>query len=125
MSEADLSGAYLFGANLSGDNLSGANLSGADLSGANLSGADLFGACLSGASGEETTIKNTPLQISGLQWDIIIFDKDMKIGCEYHSVSDWWLFDDERIYKMNDHALAFWKANKQMLQSICNANGRV
>jgi len=98
--------------------------SGADLSGADLSGADLYGANLYGANGEKTTIKYTPLQISGLRWPIIIFDKDMKIGYEYHSISNWWSFDDDRISKMESDALDFWKANKPMLQALCAANGR-
>jgi len=123
-SRADLSGADLSGADLSGADLSGADLSGADLYGANLSRADLYGANLSGADGEKTTIKYTPLQISGLRWSIFIFDKDMKIGCEYHSISNWWSFDDDRISKMESDALDFWKANKPMLQALCAANGR-
>jgi len=121
---AKLSGAKLSGAYLSGANLYGADLSGADLSGADLSGADLYGANLYGANGEKTTIKYTPLQISGLRWPIIIFDKDMKIGYEYHSISNWWSFDDDRISKMESDALDFWKANKPMLQALCAANGR-
>ena len=139
LSRADLSGAYLSGAYLSGADLSGADLSGADLSGAYLYGAYLYGADLSradlsgaylsratinGVDGKKNTIKYIPLQISGLPWHVIVFDKDMKIGCEYHSISDWWSFDDDRISEMDRGALVFWTENKQMLQSLCAANGR-
>jgi len=106
-------------ANLSWADLSMANLSGADLSGADLSGADLFG-----ADGKKTTIQKTPIQISGLRWHVIVFDKDMRIGCEYHSLTDWWSYDDYRIKNMDSHALDFWKQHKGMLELICVSTGR-
>ena len=92
--------------------------------GANLTGADLTGADLTGADGKKTTIEKTPIQISGLRWHIIIFDKDMRIGCEYHSLADWWLYDDARIKKMDCTALEFCNQYKTMLQDICAATGR-
>jgi hypothetical protein len=49
----------------------------------------------------------------------------MRIGCEYHSLADWWAYSDDRIVIMDDHALGFWKQNKKMLQSVCNATGRL
>jgi len=104
--------------------LSMANLYGANLSGANLYEADLYGANLYGANGKKTTIKKTPIQISGLRWHIIIFDKDMRIGCEYHALADWWSYDDYRIADMGSHALEFWKQHKDMLRGICAAMGR-
>ena len=61
LSEADLSGAYLYGADLSGANLSEANLSGANLSGANLSGANLSEAYLSGADLSEANLSEANL----------------------------------------------------------------
>ena len=149
LSEADLSGANLSGAILSGANLSRANLTGADLSrvdlseanltGANLSGADLYGINLSranlsganlsganmyGVDGEAMTIKKTPIQISGLRWHVTIFDNDMRIGCEYHSLANWWSYDDARISGMGSYALEFWKHHKAMLHEICAATGR-
>ena len=124
LSEANLSGANLSGSNLSGSNLFRANLSRADLSWANLSGADLTGATLTGADGKKTTIKKTPIQMSGLRWHIIIFDKDMRIGCEYHPLKDWWSYDDDRISEMDSHALDFWKQHKGILQGVCSATSR-
>jgi hypothetical protein len=124
LSRSDLSGADLSRSDLSRANLSRSDLSGADLYRANLSRSDLSGAYLFGANREKTTIQNTPLQILGLRWDIIIFDKDMRIGCEYHSIKDWWSFDDDRISDMDSDALAFWTTNKAMLQAICAADGR-
>ena len=124
LSGADLSGADLSWVNLSWANLLGVNLSWANLSGADLSGADLLGVNLSGAGGKKTTIKYTPIQISGLRWPIIIFDDDMKIGCEYHSIQAWWSFTDKQISIMEDDALEFWNNNKHMLRLICDKNKR-
>ena len=152
--DADLLGAYLRGADLQGANLRGADLRDADLRDANLRDADLLGAYLrdaylqgaklrgaylrgaylqgadlrdaylQGADGEKTKVQYIPLQILGLRWDIIIFDKDMRIGCEYHSIADWFLFNDDRISQMDSHALIFWTTNKPILQALCAANWR-
>lgn len=86
--------------------------------------ADLYGANLYGADGKKTTIQKTPIQISGLRWLITIFDKDMQIGCEYHSLADWWSYDNDRISDMGSHALGFWKQHKGTLQDVCKATGR-
>ena len=117
--DADLLGAYLRDAYLQG-----AKLRGAYLRGAYLQGADLRDAYLQGADGEKTKVQYIPLQILGLRWDIIIFDKDMRIGCEYHSIADWFLFNDDRISQMDSHALIFWTTNKPILQALCAANWR-
>ncbi len=135
LSGADLSGAYLLEADLSGASLSGASLfkadlSGADLSGANLSGADLSGAylfraSLSGADlSEDLKIKQIPIQLLNLRWPIIIFDQHMQIGCEFHSIKNWFNFSDARINNMDCKAFNFWKQNKTSLMEICKANNR-
>ena len=122
---ADLNGAYLYGAYLYGANLFGADLRGANLFGADLRGADLFGADLRGADGEKIKISKTPLQILTEVYDIIIFDSHMKIGCEFHSIKDWWKFSDKEIIAMdNSTAKKFWDAWRSPLMSICKANGR-
>jgi uncharacterized protein YjbI with pentapeptide repeats len=121
---ADLRGAYLRGADLRGADLEGADLEGADLRGAYLRGADLRGAYLRGADGEKIKIKKTPLQILGLHWDIIIFDAHMKIGCEFHAISDWKKYDADKISKMDPRAVEWWSANKESILTFCDANER-
>ena len=122
---ADLRGATLYGADLYGANLFGADLRGANLFGADLRGADLSGAYLRGADGEKIKISKTPLQILTEVYDIIIFDSHMKIGCEFHSIKDWWKFSDKEIIAMdNSTAKKFWDAWRSPLMSICKANGR-
>ena len=112
-------------ADLSGANLSGAYLSGAYLSRANLSGADLSGADLSRANGEKITIEKIPIQIETGEYHVIIFDAHMKIGCEFHSLVDWWNFDNERIAQMDGtRSRRFWDTWKAPLVVVCESNGR-
>jgi len=126
---ADLRGANLYGANLyradlRGANLYGANLYGADLRGANLCranlyGAGLHGACLYGAKlhyviGNGQEIKTIQTGV----WHLSYSKETMAIGCEQHVISDWFSFDDERITKMDDEALKFWRKWKPILQQI-------
>ena len=95
------SGAYLGGADLSGADLSGADLSGADLRSAYLRGADLSGANLRGAKiYDNITVTKAPIQIVGLEWLVIIWDRHMQIGCEFHSHEEWLGFSDEEWLRM-------------------------
>ena len=127
---ADLKGAYLEGADLKGANLEGAYLEGADLRGAYLEeaylrGANLFGANLENATyGEGVAISAAPLQISGLEWEIIIFDNHMKIGCELHPIAEWATFKDTRIKLMNFHAIAFWHEHKSMIMTCAELHSK-
>ena len=123
---ADLRCADLGGADLRGADLGGADLGGAALGGADLGGAYLRGAYLRGADSEKIKITKTPIQVLTDVYDIIIFDSHMRIGCEFHSLKDWWSFDDRRILEMdNSTALKFWKTWKKPLRAICRSNERV
>lgn len=107
---AYLSRAYLYGANLSSANLYGADLYGADLFGADLSGANLY-----------DTIGNMR-EIKSLQTDrypITYTAEVMQIGCENHTLAEWWEFDDQTIYSMNPpHSLPWWGKWKPILLEI-------
>jgi len=123
LQDAYLRGADLQGANLQGANLRGANLQDTYLRGADLQGAYLQGAYLRGADGEKITIEKVPIQILTDTYYIIIFDAHMKIGCEFHSIADWWAFDNERIAQMDGtRARRFWDIWKEPLQAVCKAN---
>jgi hypothetical protein len=93
-------------------NLRDANLRCANLFGADLSCADLFGANL--------LIYQTDI------WNCYIQPDNIRIGCEYHSVTEWFAYDDERISKMESRALDWWKRHKAAIQAIhatLNAKG--
>jgi len=126
LSDANLSGANLRGANLSDANLRGANLSGAYLRGAylrgaNLSDANLRGANLSGASGNMREIK----AIQADYWPVTYTSTHMQIGCQLHTLDEWWVFDDAAIRAMDSRALAWWGVWKPILQQIIAASPAV
>ena len=94
--------------------LRGANLRGADLRGADLRDADLRGADLRGAY-----LRDTAIVIYGMMWPIQITKNCIKIGCQSHTLDDWVDFDDDKISKMHDNALEFWKENKDFIINKC------
>ena len=113
--------AYLTEADLTGADLRGADLRGADIRGAYLTEADLTGAYLTG----DIKIQKQPIQLDALQYYIFIFDNHMKIGCEFHLITEWFNFDDKRILEMDGKsALKFWRKWKFPLQAICQAESR-
>ncbi|WP_288080674.1 pentapeptide repeat-containing protein [Pseudomonas sp.] len=124
---ANLSGANLSGANLSNADLSHASLSGANLSHANLSGADLSGANLSevkslwGASGNCSEIKAIQCDL----WPVTYTADRMQIGCQFHTIAEWWAFSDGEIAKMDSLALDWWCIWKPILQKIIEASPAV
>ena len=118
-------GADLVGANLAGADLAGANLAGANLAGADLAGADLAGAKIRG----DITISKPPIQIHNAtpNWPgcITIYDGHMQIGCELHSLPDWWAYDERRIAEMDGQtAVRWWRANRGWLFALATAHGR-
>ena len=118
LSCADLADAYLSCADLSGANLSCADLSGANLRGANLEGADLSGVDLWGVIGDGHVIKS----IIGLLYDINYTKDVIQIGCENNTHLEWAEFSDEEIAAMDDGALEFWTANKEMILNTVKSN---
>ena len=119
--DANLSGANLIDANLSDANLSGAYLSDANLSDANLSDANLSDAKLSGASGNCAEIKAIQCDL----WPVTYTATHMQIGCQLHSLSEWWAFSDEEISLMESRALAWWRIWKPILQQIVEVSPAV
>ena len=118
---SNLSNSDLRGSDLRGSDLRGSDLSNSDLSNSDLSGSDLRGSYLSGAKIRDgITITQPPIFLSGLTWDVSIFDGHMKIGCEFYSHVEWESFDDQTIIKMgSSDALKFWRENKEILLTLC------
>ena len=98
-----------------------AYLSGAYLSGADLSRADLSGAYLSGASGNMAEIKSVQADI----WPVTYTAEVMQIGCQRHSIAEWWAFNDIEIGAMDSDALTWWGVWKPILQTIIAASPAV
>ena len=107
--EADLREADLRGADLRGADLREADLRGADLRLANLCGADLRWADLREA---DLLILQTPI------WTVYIQKETIRIGCQYHKVSEWENFNDEKIAGMHIDALAWWKKYREPIFAL-------
>ena len=97
--------------------------SSADLSYTDLHSADLRSANLSSASlsftiiyGEKITKK--PIQLYGLKYEVMILEKQIKIGCELHDAKDWGKFKDLRISKMSSDAVDWWKIHKPIILGL-------
>jgi len=67
----------------------------------------------------------TPIYISGLTYPVTITDMHIRIGCEFHLLTEWKEFDDTRIARMDGTASArFWRDHKALVIGLAEANGR-
>jgi len=119
--DADLSDTYLSGADLRDADLRDADLSDADLRDADLSGADLRDADLSGADLRDADLSGAYLSGAGLYlqteiWNILVTPTHIRIGCEFHTIEEWFRFDDEKIGNMDSKALDWWTKWKPILE---------
>ena len=71
-------------------------------------GADLRGAKIR----DDIIITKAPIQISGLEWPVIIWDQHMQIGCEFHSHEEWKNFSDDEWLKMGGKEAIYLKRNQ-------------
>jgi len=100
-----------------------ANLSYADLRSADLSYADLSSANLRYASdilcvGNMSNIKSVRADI----WPVAYTRDEMQIGCQRHTLVEWWAFGDDEISRMDSRALVWWKVWKPILQAMIAAS---
>jgi uncharacterized protein YjbI with pentapeptide repeats len=139
LSDADLSRANLCGADLCGADLRGADLCGSDLCDADLRGADLCGSDLCDADLSRANLRGSDLSRANLRgsdlwstignqkeiitiqtdvWQIVYTKEVVQIGCQRHSIKDWFEFSDERIAEMDRKAPEFWNKWKPILALI-------
>ena len=114
--DADLSGADLRYANLRDADLEGAYLRDADLSDADLRDADLSGADLRDADLSGAYLSGAGLYLQTEIWNILVTPTHIRIGCEFHTIEEWFRFDDEKIRNMNRKALDWWTKWKPILE---------
>ena len=105
--------------NLDGAYLQKENLSNVDFRNTNLCNIDLHDADLTGVILPEKTVIYTDI------WTVLIHGERIKIGCQEHSVSDWFSFSDDQINEMHHLALKFWGCNKRIIFEICKSFGWV
>ncbi len=140
LSDADLRNADLLGANLSGANLRDADLLGANLSGANLSGANLRGANLRDADLRYTDLRDADLssadlryavgnmqEITSMQldkWPIVFTNQDLFIGCQKHTIDEWFNFSDGEITNMSYGAIEWWGKWKDFIKTAIELSNK-
>ena len=80
-----------------------------------LRGANLKGANLKDCNGNMTHIKSV---FCG-QYPVTYTVDVMQIGCQRHTIAEWWEFDNKRILEMDGKtALKWWRTWKPILQQI-------
>jgi hypothetical protein len=48
----------------------------------------------------------------------VAYTKDrLQIGCKNHPINEWFDFDDDTIFEMDDNALAWWKKWKGVIKN--------
>lgn len=117
---ANFAGTYAFRANFHCANLGtasfvGATLRGARFTGANLGGVDFTKADIRGAIGNGKEMVSLQLE----RWPVVIVAGQMAIGCQQHSIAEWWGFSDRAINIMDEcHALDWWKKWRPVLETV-------
>jgi hypothetical protein len=131
LKKANLRGADLISSRLNGSSLKGADLGRVKFGGASLFYADLEDVDLSEADFRWLSVGNQK-EVMTLQTEpyLIAYTSDvLAIGNEQHALSDWWAFDDQRIAAMDEDGdngmLAWWQANRPILQAYIQANPAV
>jgi hypothetical protein len=46
----------------------------------------------------------------------------MQIGCQFHTLAEWWAFGDDEISQMDSQASAWWSIWKPILKAIIEAS---
>ena len=53
------------------------------------------------------------------RWNITIMDGHIRIGCELHTIKQWFSYGDSIISKMEPSALDWWLRNRKWLKLLC------
>ena len=119
LSRSDLSGCDLSDCDLSGSDLIDCDLSGSDLSRSNLSDCDLFRSNLTDCDLFRSNLRDCDLRVLQTDiWTVYVQKDTIRIGCQYHSISDWGQFTDGQIANMHGRALIWWKLWKDIIFAI-------
>ena len=125
---ANLVFANLIETNLRFANLGRSNLVEADLSKADLCSADLRFAHLKGANLSDTKLRSTVgdekyvISVQASDYSVTYTHDRLQIGCQNHSILDWWGFDDEMVESLDVDALVWWEVYKPLFMGLIAAN---
>ena len=119
LSGSDLRGSNLRDCDLRGSDLRGSNLSNCNLRGSNLSDCDLIRSDLSRSDLSDCDLSGSNLRVLQTDiWTVYVQKDTIRIGCQYHSISDWGQFTDGQIANMHGRALIWWKIWKDIIFAI-------
>ena len=89
---------------------------------ADLRSADLRSAAsIWGAVGNLSQIKSVQCDL----WPVTYTADEMQIGCQFHTLTEWWAFSEEEIQEMDSRASAWWAIWKPILKTIIEASPAV
>lgn len=74
----------------------------------------LRGADLHGAVGNMRELRSMQIET----YPVTYTASHMQIGCQRHTLEEWWSFDDEKIKGMDARALEWWRKWRPLLQQI-------
>ena len=64
-------------------------------------------------------VAKTPINVTGLRYDVLICDKLLTIGCQQHEPAKWRRFTPDQIKKMDTDAATFWRRHRDALLVMC------
>jgi len=104
-------GVTLYRADMRGANMRYANMSDANMLDADMRGADMRGANMRYTLGNMIELKTLALE----KYVVTFNDSHMAIGCQQHTIEEWFEFTDDRISQMDHGALEWWKKWKDFI----------
>lgn len=114
LERANFGWAYLDNVHFKNISLKDAYFEGSNLSRTTFKGVDLSECDLRDCTGNNRQIKT----IQAGKYIVNYTTEVIQIGCENHSIEDWFSFSDEKIARMDDGALDWWKDWKPILKQI-------
>jgi hypothetical protein len=113
MVRANMERAYMRGANMERANMRGANMRGANMERAYMRGANITNTKLWDTIGNGKEIKTIQTE----KYTINLTKDIIQIGCENHTIDEWFKFTDQEISAMDFGALEWWNKWKGVISS--------
>ncbi len=118
----DIRGGDIWGGTIWGGTIWGGDIWGGTIWGGDIRGGDIRGGTIRGGD----IVKDSPIYIGGLQWNITIKSTHITIGCEHHTHKEWDKFSDKRILEMaGKDALKFWKSHKKTIIQFAKEQAKI
>jgi hypothetical protein len=115
----DFAGAKLYGSDFMNctiyhTDFIGADLRYSDFTDSDITWSDFTGAKLNNCKGDGKIIRNFD---NSLRYRITNYKDIMAIGCQQHTIEQWFNFTDNQIEKMDKNALEWWNTHKDKIKN--------